>query len=423
MLQFEAKFVLRKYQPHICVIVGSVGKTTTKDAVYSVLRQKFFVRKSEKSYNSEIGVPLTILGVSNAWSNPFLWIKNIFEGLALLFLKNKYPEWLVLEVGADHPGDIKGLASWIKCDIAILTRLPDVPVHVEYFDSVEAVVEEKASIISALLPKGTLIVNGDDEKIQEIAAKHPEKEIITYGMGREHEVFSSRYGIKIEHKIPQGIRFELHRKDELSDDVISAEIPNALGKQHLYPVLAAAAVGYSLEFQPKNITDALLQYQSPNGRMKLLPGIKETTVIDDSYNSSPVAVEEALNVMGHIHPAGRKIVVLGDMMELGKYSIEEHKKVGKHVSEVADMLVTVGFRARDIAQGALQNRMHGSKILQYDDVHRAGKEIELLIEAGDLILVKGSQSVRLEKVVGEIMAEPERKKELLVRQDREWLRK
>lgn len=417
---FEAKLVLKKYKPRLCVIVGSVGKTTTKDAVYAVLRQKFFVRKSEKSFNSDIGVPLTILGCQNGWSNPLLWMKNIIDGAILLLLNNRYPEWLVLEVGADHPGDISSLASWLQTDIVVLTRLPDVPVHVEFFDSVEDVVKEKASIIKSLIPKGTLIVNGDDERIAEIAREQTDKEIITFGMGKDHTVYSSRYMVSTEQKVPKGIRFELHRHDELSDDVVQVEIPGALGKQHLYPALAAAATGFSRDMQPQTIAQALGNYVTPNGRMKILKGIKETTIIDDSYNSSPVAVEEALSVLEHLHPAGRKIVVLGDMLELGRYSIEEHKKIGHNVADVADILVTVGFRARGIAEGALQKRMHGSNILQYDDVMRGANEIEQLLEKGDLILIKGSQGMRLEKFVAEIMGEPERKAELLVRQDLEW---
>ena len=107
IIQYEAKLVLRKYRPKIIVVVGSVGKTTTKDSIYSVLKKEFFVRKSEKSFNSEIGVPLTILGLENAWTSPFLWLKNIFEGAVLVLLKNEYPEWLVLEVGADHPWGYK----------------------------------------------------------------------------------------------------------------------------------------------------------------------------------------------------------------------------------------------------------------------------------------------------------------------------
>ncbi len=416
IIQYEAKLVLKKYKPKIIVIVGSVGKTTTKDSIYAVLKKTFFVRKSTKSFNSEIGVPLTILGLQNAWSNPFLWLKNIIEGALLVLLKNTYPEWLVLEVGADHPGDIRRVAAWIKADVVVLTRLPDVPVHVEFFDSPEAVVEEKLSILEALKAEGALVLNVDDEKLDGVRKRFPHKNIVTFGLGTHHTVGASHVGIMSKNKKPTGTRFHLR----INGEDIPLELPRVLGKQHIYPSLAAAAVGAALNIDSEKIASSFREHVPAPGRMCILSGVKDTTIIDDTYNSSPVAVDEALNVLEQTNPAGRKIVVLGDMLELGKYSIDEHKRTGKRVAEVADVLLTVGFRARDIAQGALQNRMHGSNIFQYDDVERAGKELEHMIESGDVILLKASQSIRMEKAVEEIMADPLRAPELLVRQDAEW---
>ena len=134
VITLEARAVLRKYKPKIVAITGSVGKTSTKDAIYAALARGGRVRKSEKSFNSEIGLPLTILGVPNAWHNPLRWLQNIVDGLFLLVLTVEYPEWLVLEVGADRPGDIRSLAAWLPVDIAVITRLPEIPVHVEFFD-------------------------------------------------------------------------------------------------------------------------------------------------------------------------------------------------------------------------------------------------------------------------------------------------
>src|SRR3990172_13183455 len=111
ILRWEARLVLKKYKPKIVAITGSVGKTSTKDAVYASLSKFFFVRKSEKSFNSEIGLPLTILGVSNGWDNPLIWLKNIIAGLELITTREKYPEWLILEIGADKPGDIKNVSK------------------------------------------------------------------------------------------------------------------------------------------------------------------------------------------------------------------------------------------------------------------------------------------------------------------------
>lgn len=124
--------MVRKYKPRIVAVTGSVGKTSTKDAIFAVLADNQHVRKSDKSFNSEIGLPLTILGCPNAWNNPLRWLQNIFDGFLLLVLPSRYPAWLVLEVGADRPGDISGVAKWLPVDVAVITRLPEVPVHVEF---------------------------------------------------------------------------------------------------------------------------------------------------------------------------------------------------------------------------------------------------------------------------------------------------
>jgi UDP-N-acetylmuramoyl-tripeptide--D-alanyl-D-alanine ligase len=128
---------------NIVAITGSVGKTSTKDAIFEVIAANAYARKSEKSFNSEIGLPLTVLGRPNAWSNPLGWIENIFDGLVLFISKQRYPEWLVLEVGADRPGDISSLAKWLRVDIAVITRLPEVPVHVEFFASLRRCAKKK----------------------------------------------------------------------------------------------------------------------------------------------------------------------------------------------------------------------------------------------------------------------------------------
>jgi UDP-N-acetylmuramoyl-tripeptide--D-alanyl-D-alanine ligase len=154
--------------------------------------------------------------------------------------------------------------------------------------------------------------------------------------------------------------------------------------------------------------------------MRLIRGIKDTLVIDDTYNASPAATIAALETLAMIAPKGRKIAAIGDMLELGRHSGEEHRKIGAEVAKTTDYLVTVGFRARDIAQGALDAGMPDENILQHEDSGKAGHELAEMVQAGDCVLVKGSQSMRMEKVVEELMAEPERAEELLVRQDAEW---
>ncbi len=420
ILQAEAKAVLRKYKPHVVAITGSVGKTSTKDAVYAVLSKKYHVRKSEKSFNSEVGVPLTILGLGNAWGNPLHWLQNIIDGLSLIITTRPYPEWLVLEVGADRPGDIKSLASWIKVDVAIITRLPEVPVHVEFFDSVEAVIEEKASLMDAVKPGGAILLYADDERTRRLEQRlpAPDARIVLFGFHDEVDVWVHKFEVVRQegaHQWPIGMRATITVEDESAP----VQIIGSLGQHAFLPAVAAAAAGHVLGVSLQDIVAGLESYDPPPGRVRLLPGIKDTLVIDDTYNSSPAATEAALGALALCRPK-RAIAALADMMELGRVSVEEHRKVGAKVAKVCDILIVVGVRARDIAMGALDNGMKDENILQFEDAGKAAAEIQNMLQEGDAILIKGSQSMRMEKIVEEIMLEPERAGDLLVRQDREW---
>jgi len=421
ILTWEAKLILKKYKPKIVAVTGSVGKTSTKDAIAALLDNFYFVRKTKKSFNSDIGVPLTVLGVPNGWSDPFVWIKNIVEGLALIVLPNHYPAWLVLEVGADRPDDILKLSKWIIPDIVVVTRLSKVPVHVEFFSSPAQVFAEKGRLVEALKHDGTLVLNADDEDVLAFQNLAPEVTKILYGISDNADVVGFQYGIRYEEHTgdPQGIHFEAN----IGKKQVSIDIDDGLGKQMMYPALAALAVGTALKLDTKKMVKGLESFAGTVGRMRILPGIKNTVIIDDTYNSSPVALTEALNTLEAITSTHKKIAVLGDMLELGSYSIEEHKKAGEHAARVVDILITVGIRARGIADGALGAGVHESTIFQYESSREAGKFLESIMHSGDIVLVKGSQGVRTERVVEEIMREPQHKEKLLVRQDAEWSRR
>src|SRR3989339_2092923 len=165
IITWQAKLIIKKYNPKIIAITGSVGKTSTKDAIFTILSKFKIVRKSQKSFNSEIGLPLTILGSENGWNDPFIWLENIIHGFYLILWKQSYPEYLVLEVGVGKPGDIKNnVAPWLNPDMVVITRFPDKPVHVEFFESVESIIEEKSALAFALKKDGILVLNHDDEK-------------------------------------------------------------------------------------------------------------------------------------------------------------------------------------------------------------------------------------------------------------------
>jgi len=420
-LTWEARAVLRKYNPKVIAITGSVGKTSTKDAVYAVVSQRFSTRKSEKSFNSEVGLPLTILGAPNAWHNPLRWLQNLLDGLVLLAFNSRYPEWLVLEVGADRPGDIRTLVPWLKTDIVAITRLPERPVHVEFFESTEAVVEEKAALIDTLRAGGTLLLFADDPRTAALAHRlpAPDARIMTFGFGEGAEVRGLDAAILYDEE--RGARQPVGMKGlvRIRGALLPYTLIGALGAHAALPLIIAAAVGEALNLEPREIAAGVASYRPAPGRMRLLPGLKGSLIIDDTYNSSPAALEAALEVLGEIK-SKRAIAILGDMLELGRTSVAEHRTMGALAAKHCNLLLTVGFRARDIAQGALDAGMTDEQILQYEDARAAGAELKNLLEPGDAVLAKGSQSMRCERVVEEIMLEPERAAELLVRQDREW---
>ena len=419
VLEFEARMVLKRYHPKIIAITGSVGKTSTKDAIYAVLKNSFFIRKSEKSFNRDIGLTLTILGLPNAWSNLWAWTQNFIKGLWLIIKKQPYPEWLILEVGVGKPRDMQRFTKWLYADIVLITRFSNIPVHVEFFESREELIKEKSNLVKVLKKDGLLILNNDDPEVLSLKEQIKAK-TITFGFGNSSTIAVSNYEIFYKNNEPSGVRFKI----EYQGNSVPAEINGALGENHIYSALAAMSTSLSLGLNMIESVDALKYYESPPGRMKLIKGIKKSLIIDDSYNSSPVACELALKTLEEIKLVdGRKIAILGDMLELGKFTEESHFNIGKKVAGIVNILAIVGPRSKSIIEGAISNGMEKNNIHYFDDSRDAGKFIKQEIKENDLILVKGSQGVRMERAVQEIMAFPEQREELLVRQDPEWLKR
>ncbi|MFA6573612.1 MAG: UDP-N-acetylmuramoyl-tripeptide--D-alanyl-D-alanine ligase [Patescibacteria group bacterium] len=423
-LRFIAKLILKKYQPEVIGITGSVGKTSAKEVIFTVLAKKFRVRKNIKNYNNEIGVPLTIIGSESGNKNIFSWIAIFFKAFRLIIFKDKsYPEKLVLEMGADHPGDIKYLVELAPCKIGIITAIGDMgPVHLEFFNNVDQLVNEKANIIKHLSREGVAILNRDDVQVFPLKEKTNAK-LVTFGFSEQSDVRASDVSIADhvemgESELITGVRFKLHYKDSM----LPVVLPQVLGSHQIYAALCGAAVGITYGINLADIAEALRSYIPPAGRMRLIPGIKNTAIIDDSYNSSPVAAIAALKTLEtiQIETGKHKYAVLGDMAELGKYTEEGHEKVGEYVAQVADILVTIGEKAKIIAESAKKNNMLEDRVFEFDDSESAGRFVQERLKEGDLVLVKGSQSVRTEKVVKELMAEPLRAEELLVRQGKAW---
>jgi UDP-N-acetylmuramoyl-tripeptide--D-alanyl-D-alanine ligase len=418
ILTWQARIVLLRYRPKIIAVTGSVGKTSTKDAIFTVLSKFKKVRKSEKSYNSEIGIPLTILGLHNGWNNPIMWIENIFRGFTYILWTKEYPEWLILEVGAGKPNDIKNLTSWLSPDIVVVTRFPDKPVHIEFFGSVEKIIEEKSALAFALKKNGTLILNHDDSLVYELHEKANRK-AVSYGV-HNNATYHMTYPTYI-HKtvgditIPSGINFKL----EYEGNTFPIILPHVIGMHYMGSALAALACANEIGCDLLQSINAISEYVTPPGRLSLIDGKNGSMLIDDTYNASPIAVEGALEVLKDVK-AKRKITVLGDMLELGRITEDAHREVGKLVLDLADILVTVGPRARSIGKGAVEEGFKEKNIYNFNTSKEAGEFLQKLVSTGDVVLFKGSQGVRLERAVEAVMAHPEQAPKLLCRQEKEW---
>ena len=411
-IEWQAHLIIKKFKPYIIAITGSVGKTSAKEAVYFVVSSKYHTRKSQKSFNSEIGVPLTILGCPTGWSNPFVWLRNIFKGFAVLLFTKNYPKYLVLEVGADSPGDIKRICSWLSPNTGIVTAIGETPVHIENFPSRNELVAEKSELVKAVSSTGKVILNADDESTVEMRSLFEGKPLF-YGLSNEAEVSASHY------------RHDYNEKQEITGfsfrvNYNGSSVPftfnGFLGRQHVYAVLAGVSVGVSQGINMVAIQESLGRYQAEPGRVKIIEGKNNSVILDDSYNASPVSVDAVLDELNELDVKGRKIAVLGDMMELGRFSKEEHRKIGKKALNICDYVFSVGVRGRIITEESDDK----DKVKHYSNSFKIADDFPLELKSGDVVLVKGSQAVRMEIVTKSLMKEPKRAKDLLVRQESHW---
>jgi len=423
ILQFKlkllAKLIVRKYKPHIIGITGSIGKTSSKEAIVTVLDGRFRVRASFKNYNNELGVPLTIIGHESAGKSLSGWLSVFIQAWKLLFITDKnYPEILVLELGVDRPGDMAYLCSIITPEVGIETAVSYS--HLEYFGSVNNIKKEKQVLIENVDNKGLSVLNYDNELTREMAEVSHAK-VITYGLKEGASLMAQ----DISYNFSKGDYdlSGLHFKMSYDGSIVPVFMKNVLSEPAIYAALTGAAVGLHFDMNLVEIASALNNFNLPVGRMNLLAGLNHTFIIDDTYNSSPEACIAALNVLGNIRISedGKKYAVLGDMMEIGDYTEDGHKLVGAKIAELKiDYLVAVGQRAKFMTVGAKEAGLAESNIFQFDNTKEASEFLLSKINNGDVVLVKGSQSMRMEKIVKVLIAEPERAKELLVRQGTEW---
>ncbi len=409
ILALLAGAVIRRYKPRIVMVTGSVGKTSTKDAVAAVLATRFLVRKSEKSFNSEFGVPFTILGVENPWNNPFAWFSLLKQAVALLVLPNHYPNLLVLEVGADRPGDLARILRIATPGVVVITCLPDVPVHVEAYASPEAVRDEEFSPAYGLAPSAPLIISADDQYARERALRTPAR-VVLYGSTPDADVRVSGIDFYSEEGKVIGMQAQVVAGEEHGTLVVRGSV----GMTQVFPGAAALAVARVFEIPLAEALKALEAYEPPPGRGRLLAGKNGAIIVDDSYNASPIAVEKALATLRTFPHALRRIAVLGDMLELGRYSVAEHSRIGELARTSADLVVAVGIRARAFAQAP-----GTAEVILFDNAHAAAIALATEIRSGDVILVKGSQSIRTERIVKALL-ENTADACRIVRQEKRW---
>lgn len=411
-----ARAVVKKYRPKIVAITGSVGKTTTRAACVAVLATRYRVRGSAKNYNNEIGVPITIIGVDAPGGSVLGWLQAFARGLALLVSSDAlYPQVLVVEMGADHPGDIAYLMSIAPPDIGVVTAVS--AAHTEFFGSIDGVLNEKKTIVVHLSGERTAVVNVDDENIQKIT---DEISVPVMGFGFANGAVAQGREVEVRYTNsgePDGMEAVLM----LDGQETTLSVPRALGRPVIYAGLAAAAVGRAMGLDNAEIQLGLSAFEPPAGRMRIITGIKRTVIVDDTYNASPKAVAEALAVVSTLRTDGRRIAVLGDMLELGALTEQVHRDVGNNVAISGfDLLLTVGAAAHFIADQARLGGMDENQVFSFDNSVDAGKFLQDRMKEEDVILVKGSQGVRCEKIVKEIMADPQLAEKLLVRQGKEW---
>ena len=420
VLRFLASKILKKYKPRVIGVTGSVGKSITKEMIFSVLKNYFRVRRSKKNYNNEVGIPLAIIGVSGEKKNLWQWFGTVCKAIILIIFPGKYPEILILELATDRPGDIKYFCDFIVIEVGILTNVGIS--HLENFGTKEAIFEEKSYLLKRA--EKLVIYNGDNIEKKKITDKII-GDIRSYGFKKEADFMATEIGYKYNQKnILAGMIFKIGHKDKL----IPGKLNNLIGYPYLYGALVALSIAEYFNIDLLDAVQFLENTAVIPGHMSLIKGIKGTSIIDDTYNSAPISVEAALSVIREVK-ISRRIIVLGDMLELGTEEKLAHQIIGRKVAEIEGAIfVAVGDRMKlavDEFKKSLGIEANfidiPGKVYWFRESIEAGGFIQDLIKQEDVILVKGSQGMRMEKIVLEIMAEPNKRQESLVRQDKNWL--
>lgn len=362
-LQQLAQKVLSKHQVKIAGITGSTGKTTTKEFASSLLSISYKVLKSQGNYNNYLGLPLSILQLQ------------------------KEHQLAVLEMGISQPGEMETLTKIAPPDVSVITNIK--PVHLEFFKNIEEIASAKKKILEGMNKNSTAVLNGDDWRVKKIARQWKGSKLF-FGLSSECEIRATQ----IHKSLPWGITFILIYKNR----EMKITIP-FLYEIYLYNFLAATAAAVLFSVPLEKIQKKAQKLKPVPGRgviYKLSPGI---TVVDDTYNSNPGGLESVLKGLSSF-PSQRKVVVLGDMLELGEKEVEYHLQAGKQVVHWGwDILITVGPLSKHMAEGAREEGLNSNQIFCFSNSEEAAQEINSLVKENDLILIKGSRGIKTEKIL------------------------
>jgi len=362
-LQDLASFQRNRFNIPVVAVTGSNGKTTTKDMIALVLSEKFKVLKTQGNLNNEIGLPLTLLGLEDSH------------------------EVAVVEMGMNHLGEIHRLAEIARPNIGVITNIG--VSHIQNLGTRENILKAKMEIFDFFTSEDKAILNGDDEFLSKIANELP-YQIKYYGTSDIASIKAQDIKLLGE----QGISYNLNIEGEIHP----MEIPIP-GKHNVYNSLAAAAVGSIMGIAMADIAKSLKSYRPGNMRLNIFTTDSNIKVIDDVYNASPDSMKASIEVLKDLGQ-GRKIAILGDMLELGDYSQKGHTEVGEVVAHKGiDILITVGQESKFIVTGASSCGMDNRNIIHLESNKDVIEYLDTLIEQGDRILVKGSRGMKMEEIV------------------------
>lgn len=365
-LQILARSFLRHHSVRVVGITGSTGKTTTKEFAAFLLSDSYQVLKSEGNYNNHLGLPLSVLNLQTGH------------------------EIAVLEYGMSSPGEIQSLTKIAPPDVAVITNVH--PVHMEYFESLDKIALAKQEILEGIKPGGTAILNQDDPLVRKMNTGKAGK-VIRFGTNEAGDVTARNIHLQGWEKI----NFDLFYAGQYHP----ASIP-FFNRGYLSNFLAAASVSLEFSVPADTVVSQAAELTPFDMRGCLLFPGRDIKLIDDSYNSNPAALDEALKSLA-VLPGQRRIAVLGDMLELGKHTEQYHLQAGQTAGKLGiDILVTAGKLASLMAEGARRAGLSGHRIYSYANASEAADNFPHLVKPGDVILVKGSRGIRMEKIINKL---------------------